>query len=165
MRFSVIAAAQTTDGGMGYQGHLPWSIKEDMQHFKKVTTTTSEPDMQNVVIMGKRTFESLHNKPLPNRYNIVLTSNDIEGITTAATLENALLLCPTNTQHIFVIGGARVYEEALRHHDCEYVYMTHVQQTQMCDVFFPLAVLADRFEEQDRRYGLGVIFSTYRRKI
>ena len=165
MRFFIIAAAQTSDGGMGYQGALPWSLKEDMKHFKTITTRTNQPNMQNVVIMGKRTFESLQRKPLPNRFNIVLTSTEIPHVHTAKSLDDALRICPDNSQDVFVIGGAGVYAEALKHDMCQGVYLTKVEQTQPCDVFFPLQLLDDIFEEQHRQNGTGMIFSTYYRKV
>ena len=54
--------------GIGYNNELLCSIKEDLERFKKLTTN-------NVVVMGRKTWDSLPKKPLPNRTNVVVTNN------------------------------------------------------------------------------------------
>ena len=56
--------------GIGIQNKLPWSIKDDLKHFKKITSSSNN----NVVIMGKNTYLSFK-KPLPNRINIVVSES------------------------------------------------------------------------------------------
>ena len=58
-------------------GKLPWKLPPDMKFFKKLTTTTQNQAMSNAVIMGRKTFESLHDgfKPLPQRINVVISSH------------------------------------------------------------------------------------------
>ena len=61
--------AQDKNGGIGKDGKLPWHISEDLINFKKITSN-------NTIIMGRKTWESLPKKPLPNRRNIVLSSKN-----------------------------------------------------------------------------------------
>lgn len=58
--------AQTKEGVIGNDNALPWTIKEEMQHFRQTT-------LNSAVLMGRKTFLSMQNKPLPNRVNYVLT--------------------------------------------------------------------------------------------
>ena len=103
-----IVAALADDYAIGYKGKLPWNLPADMKHFKALTTG-------GTVIMGKRTFESLPNGPLPNRTNIVLSSMISEGVNEgyfeANSLEDALELC-SNAKEVFVIGGSAVYKQS-----------------------------------------------------
>ena len=59
--------AQDQQGGIGKNRKLPWHISEDLQNFKKITSGYP-------IVMGRKTWESLPFKPLPNRHNIVLSS-------------------------------------------------------------------------------------------
>ena len=63
-----LIVALTPNLVIGKDNTIPWYVTEDLQLFKKLTS-------QNIIIMGRKTYESLPKKPLPNRCNIVLTSN------------------------------------------------------------------------------------------
>ena len=133
MAFHIIAAMDL-NRGIGKDNELVWRIKADMEHFKKMTTDTS-------VIMGRKTWDSLPERfrPLPNRENIVLTrSEDLEfpeGVIRAASLDEALELATKD--HIYVIGGASLYAEAIVHPQCKGMSITLVNGEFDCDVFFP----------------------------
>ena len=62
--------AQDNNGGIGLNGQLPWHISEDLKNFKKITSNST-------IIMGRKTWDSLPKKPLPNRENIVMSSSNI----------------------------------------------------------------------------------------
>lgn len=103
-----IIAAICNDRGIGYKNDLICRIRADMMHFKELT-------MGNVVIMGRKTFESI-GKPLNCRDNIVVTSKDlnIEGIHCVRTLQEAYKLAENlDGEKVFVIGGGQLYEAAL----------------------------------------------------
>jgi dihydrofolate reductase len=68
----IIIAAIARNRVIGNKGKLPWHIPEDLARFKQLTTG-------HIVIMGRKTFDSLEN-PLPNRTNIVITSTVIIGV-------------------------------------------------------------------------------------
>lgn len=126
-----IVAAIADDYAIGYKKKLPWNLPADMKHFKTLTTG-------HTVVMGKRTFESLPNGPLPNRKNIVLstilTEAVREGYFEAESLEDALELC-SNADKIFIIGGSAVYKQCLDIADCMYITWVHGEFT--ADTYFP----------------------------
>jgi dihydrofolate reductase len=126
-----IVAALADDYAIGYKKKLPWNLPADMKHFKNLTTG-------HTVVMGKRTFESLPNGPLPNRTNIVLTTmlseGVVEGYFEADSLEDALELC-SNAEQVFVIGGAAVYQQCMDSVDS--MYLTWVHGDFKADTYFP----------------------------
>ena len=96
---------------IGKDGKLPWHYSADMKFFKETT-------MGNTVVMGRRTWLTLKG-PLKDRTNIVLsrdpqiTSND--SIIVMRDVDSVIELSKTQDAHLFVIGGARVYEAFLPH--------------------------------------------------
>jgi len=144
--FNIISALLKSSNGIGKNNRLPWDyIKEDMSFFKKITT--SNKSTINAVIMGKNTWNSISekSKPLQNRINIVLSKNKIHNknnnVITANSLNEALNICYNHKKinDIFVIGGEKVYKEAIIHPDCKYLYLTKVSPVSyiLCDTFFP----------------------------
>ena len=75
--------AQDKNGGIGKNNMLPWHISEDLINFKKITSN-------HTIIMGRRTWESLPKKPLPNRRNIVLSSKKIKNTETYSSINSCL---------------------------------------------------------------------------
>lgn len=136
MEFSIIVAIDEK-GGVGKANTLPWHIPADLRHFKEITTG-------GTVIMGRNTWESIPEKfrPLPNRLNIVLTGNlnylVPEGVKLASSLDGALAISEGKT---FVIGGAKVFEEAIRHESCNELIITKIDGDFNCDTFFPFIPL------------------------
>ncbi len=107
-----IIAAMTKDRVIGKDNALPWDIAQEMQQFTQVTK-------ENIVIMGRKTFESLK-EPLANRYNIVVskTMQAQEGITVCNTISQALSEAKKIGKKIFVIGGAKIYKAFLPYANC-----------------------------------------------
>ena len=138
-----IIVAYTKNKGIGYNNTLPWKLKADMDFFRRKTTKTKDPSRKNVVIMGKNTYLSVPAKfrPLKDRINIVITSSYTEeGLLTTSSFDSALKLVSSldNVETIYVIGGSRVYSEALNHSSCNKVYVTEILEPDFtCDVFFP----------------------------
>lgn len=125
-----IIAAVSDDWGIGKGKGLLWNLPEDLKRFKQLT-------MGKCVIMGKRTWESLPKRPLPGRYNIVITDVPGECIDcsmTAYSIEDAISKCD-NGQEIFVIGGGSVYRQFMPVADR--LYITHVHRKAEADVWFP----------------------------
>tara|TARA_B100000029_G_scaffold262554_1_gene258703 strand:+ start:1271 stop:1741 length:471 start_codon:yes stop_codon:yes gene_type:complete len=92
---------------IGYRGDIPWHYSEDLKRFKKLT-------IGNTVIMGRKTWESLPIKPLPKRRNIVITSQEIEGVECFKEIKKALA---ASKGDVWFIGGAGIYQEALEYAD------------------------------------------------
>ena len=103
-----LVVATAKNGCIGINNDMPWHIPEDFAFFKAYTS--GKP-----VIMGRKTWESLPKKPLPNRRNIVITrQTDYEavGAEVVGNLQAAFALC-TDVPEIIVMGGAQIYAEAL----------------------------------------------------
>ena len=118
--------------GIGYNGNLLEKIPEDMKYFKELTTN-------NVVIMGRKTWDSLPKKPLPNRTNIVITSqkkgeeNGAKFMTLEDAMRYAIVNRPTD---VFIIGGGQIYKKLLP--ICSRVYVTKILKNHKdIDTYFP----------------------------
>ncbi len=126
-----IVAALADDYAIGFKEKLPWYLPADLKYFKELTTG-------HTILMGKRTFESLPNGPLPNRTNIVLTSIISEGINEgyfeADSLEDAFEIS-ASAEQVFIIGGASVYKQTLDMADR--LYLTWVHDEFKADAYFP----------------------------
>lgn len=123
--------------GFAKENDIPWKIKEDLLNFQRITTQTSNQNLQNAVIMGRQTFLSLKQKPLKNRTNIILTSQKFNNVLCATSLKNAIDYCmlEDEIESIYIIGGENVYREALQNYPIRMIYKTHVQGDFSCDKF------------------------------
>lgn len=153
MGIYIIVAFSSKNLGIGNNGTIPWKIKEDLQRFKELTTGS-------VVIMGRKTWDSIGKKALPGRTNIVLTNNkDIGGdalfmgesdvksyvksyLKSSGESESGSTITNDN-KDIFIIGGESVYRAymgiAIK------IYATHVFGDYECDTFFP-SLNFDKYE-------------------
>lgn len=125
-----IIVAVAADNGIGYKNDLLTHISADLKRFKQITSG-------HAVIMGRNTWLSLPKRPLPNRTNIVLTSQSgatFEGAVVAHSLTEALAACPDN-QESFVIGGAKVYEQFFPL--VQKLYLTKIHHIFPADTFLP----------------------------
>lgn len=126
-----IIAAIDKNRGIGYQNKLLFWLPDDLKRFKALTTG-------NTIIMGRKTFESLPKGALPNRRNIVLSSQEdfsCPGAEVFCSLEEALANCRPD-EHIYIIGGASVYRQALPLADA--LCLTEVDaEAAQADVYFP----------------------------
>lgn len=149
-----IVVACSSNLAIGKAGVLPWRIPDDVRRFRIVTSTTADADAVNAVIMGRRTWESIPNRPLPGRVNVVLTSSDVfpDGVLVASSLQEALKMLehyPRMIETVFVIGGSALFAEAVN--ICDKVYWTKItaksddaiKKLEGCDTFFPVDVASD----------------------
>lgn len=125
-----VVAARSTNGVIGRSGALPWRLPTDLRRFRQLT-------MGGVVLMGRKTFESLPAsvRPLPGRRNLVLTSDRAyypDGVEIHRCFRSALDATGSNC---FVIGGERVFHIALPFADR--LYLTDVDIICEGDAFFP----------------------------
>lgn len=163
--FAVIVAATASTLGIGKNGDLPWKLAGDMAFFKRQTLETTAPSKKNVVIMGRKTWESLPVKfrPLSQRINVVLSRNPSireelnlpDSVVVANSLEAALSKLSSDelkdeVDHIYVIGGESIYREALNSKQCSKIYLTQVDMEMPdLDTFFP-TIPAHRFKQMYR---------------
>lgn len=125
-----IIVAVTENMAIGKNNDLLCHIPDDLKRFKAITKG-------HTVIMGKRTYESLPRRPLPDRRNIVITDvagEQIPGCEMAYSIQDALQKCNSSDEH-FIIGGASVYRQFLPYTDR--LYLTLIHKSLEGDVFFP----------------------------
>lgn len=169
-----IIVAIDEDGGFGKDGKIPWYFPEDLKHFKEITTG-------NICIMGRKTYEDMlemrkerdakkENPPpiddiLPNRTSYVITRNsDLEtpGATKAARISEAMQLIPEgDTRNIFVIGGEKMFIEALPF--TRRVHITLIPGRFNCDKRFPVNILSTKFKIAKGEVDGDLKFITYLR--
>ena len=123
--------AQDKNQGIGVNGKLPWHIAEDLKNFKKITSNS-------IVVMGRKTWESLPIKPLPNRRNIVLSSSKQNEIETFSSYQNCLnKLKHENVNKIFIIGGRSIYE--IFYNQAMFLHITNIHLLNSAiDEYFPI---------------------------
>ena len=157
--FSLIVAFDKSYG-IGLKNTIPWKLPHDLLNFKKLTTN-------NIVIMGKKTWNSLPIRPLPNRINIILTSspsysfNDVHYVNSFNKALDITTRYNTNKE-IFVIGGLKIYEEALKNENCQTLYLSILDQDYKCDTFFPSNYL-DNFKIISDSFETGYIYRKCKR--
>jgi dihydrofolate reductase len=138
--YIVVAADQNR--GIGIDGELPWRLKDDMRFFKEVTTKTKDKDKQNMVIMGRTTWESIpeDHRPLSGRKNVILTRNPsypVDGSLRAASLHEAIEMADDSIETCYIIGGGSVYQQIINDPLLTGIYLTRIKKIYKCDTFFP----------------------------
>ena len=159
-------AAIGVNRAIGKGNDLLWDLPKDLKRFTELTKG-------NVVIMGRKTWESLpaKHRPLKDRHNIIITKQDnfeAEGAFVAANFFKALQEAQTyanrNDCEIFIIGGGQIYDLALPYTDT--LYLTVVDDEPKADVFFP--PFDEGFTltevEDDEDSGYQISFRTYKRR-
>lgn len=142
---ATIFVAYDSARGIAQKGRIPWPrLDKDMEMFAKSTE-------DHVIIMGRKTWESLPSHPLQKRVNIIITKNQAAysqirtfqlfgpGVLTSNDLEQAIATSHSMfpDKRIFVIGGQDIYEEALNKHLVSLVVATEIEAKFSCDRFFP----------------------------
>lgn len=133
MKLSIIVAA-TLNNAIGKNNQMLWNLPEDMRFFKNITWGFP-------LIMGRKTFEALGNKPLPGRFNIVISrqpdyKTGNPEVQQADSLIKAIDLArKTDSKEAFIGGGGQIYKESLLL--CDTIYITRVMTRLEGDAFFP----------------------------
>jgi dihydrofolate reductase len=153
----IIIAAMSENRVIGRNNALPWSIREDMLHFKELTEGFP-------CIMGRKTWDSLPRRPLPRRPNIIISASmkkAPEGARVFPSLPEAIAFCAAYPR-VFICGGASVYREALGY--ANKMELTVVRGRYGGDAFFP-AVDPGVWEQTGAvEFGMGV-FISYTRTV
>ena len=134
-----ILVATSPEGIIGKDNTIPWHYSEDLKRFKRLTVGKN-------IIMGRKTWESLPIKPLPDRRNIVITRNPINNVECFKSIKDAVSTCEGD---IWFIGGAGIYEEAMSLAD--FIDMTLVPDNITGDncVYFP--EIGQEWEESEKK--------------
>lgn len=158
-----IVAAVGNRGEMGKQGRIPWHLPKDLHRFKALT-------IGHPIIMGRKTWESLPTKPLPERRNMVLTRQEhwaAVGAELFASPAEALAALPFHAEP-FVIGGAAVFQEFLPL--AKTIYLTRVLHDFEADTFFPAVkweewnLVEDEWVSKDEKNGYDCKFQKWEKK-
>tara|TARA_B100002019_G_scaffold64087_1_gene54913 strand:+ start:30 stop:608 length:579 start_codon:yes stop_codon:yes gene_type:complete len=137
-----IVVAACKNGGIGFKNRLPWKLSKEMKYFKELTIG----EKNNAVLMGRKTWLSIpvKNRPLPKRENIVLTSRTVQTtplVDGEVSFINSLdsinhIYGPYTFDNIWVIGGEKVYTEAIKSNMVDSIFYTEIQAEFECDTFF-----------------------------
>ncbi len=159
MRINIIAAV-AKNRAIGFENKLIYWLPNDLKRFKALTTG-------HTIIMGRNTYLSLPKGALPNRRNVVLSStiSELPGCDVYPTLDAALKSCRPD-EDIYIIGGARVYEQAISMADR--LCLTEVNDTPaQADAFFPdysdWQVVNQEAHPKDERHAFEYAFTDYER--
>lgn len=171
----MIVAYSFPNCGIGNEGMIPWHIPDDLRRFKEITMrgTSSSANVIhiNVVVMGRKTWDSLPKKPLPNRMNLVITRNpelltqsDIAKMTVYCKFEDLILTLKhyntfiiDNVQYwlnkVYIIGGGEIYRSVLEYHSdlVHNIYATEVymESEVKCDAVFPNLIKSSKWGSND----------------
>lgn len=159
-----IIVALDEQNAIGRNGDLLCHLPNDLKHFKQITTGHS-------VIMGRKTYESLPKGALPNRTNIVITSDHAEnypGCIVARSVEEAFSQCKEG-EKAFIIGGGKLYHASL--HLADQLCLTRIHHTFAdADTFFPEIDFEEwnlidiEPHEIDEKHPYAYTFLTYTKK-
>jgi dihydrofolate reductase len=152
---------------IGVNNDLPWSLKDDLAHFKKYTTG-------KIIVMGRKTYESI-GRPLPNRVNFVISSTlkNIEGVSIFTSLEDAIEaakiynLDQEIANEIAIIGGGYLFRDSID--SFNKLILTRVDCSIDGDVYYPEIdfsnwelISSDEFlKNEDNQYDFAV--ETYKK--
>lgn len=132
---------------IGEKGHLPWLLPNDLHHFKDVT-------INHPIVMGRKTFESFPNGPLPKRLNIVISKNPDYQVPDSVVLINDkadLKKYVQSDDEVMVIGGSGIFK--LFQDDVDRLYLTKIDHefkgdTKMCSIDYDKFKLVEKKEGQ-----------------
>lgn len=152
MKINIIAG-MAKNRVIGKNNTLPRHYSEDLKHFKNITTG-------HIIVMGYNTYLSIW-RPLPNRRNIVLSKNPVEGIETYNSIPALLEKLEKEwVSEFFVIWWAFVYQQFIDKADI--LYITEIKKEYDGDTFFP--AFEDNFEEISREVWEELDFVVYKKK-
>ena len=155
-----LVAAVAKNRVIGRQGKIPWHIKDDLLHFKNLTTASA-------VIMGRKTYESI-GEPLPNRTNIVMTRRPgrLKDIREVYSKNQALAVALEFSKDIYIIGGENIYREFLPL--AKKMFLTEIALEVSGDTHFPEWakkewIEVSRINKEDQSQDIKYSFVEYKR--
>lgn len=155
----------TLQCGIGHKNKIPWKSKADLQFFRQIT----EGKGNNAVVMGRKTFQSMNNRPLPRRRNYIMSrdatisKNYIHDVVVESNLQNIVLL-DLIFDDVFIIGGEEIYK--LFENYITTIYVTYIETIFPCDTYFPIkltnftkTILKETVDEKNQK----LVFCLYER--
>ena len=153
-----LIAAIDNQRGIAKQGRLPWDLPADRHYFAEQTKRYG-----GRILMGQRTFATIGH-PLSDRHNYVASrqADSVKGVTYVTQLEAFMR---QQTEDLWVIGGALIYEQTLQWAD--ELYLTEIAADLDCDLFFPAFIHAFDLAQKSPQHsenGLVFTYNIYKRK-
>ena len=127
----ILIAAIGKNNELGKDNKLIWYLPNDLKFFKQMT-------INNAVVMGRKTFEGMNKRPLPNRINIILTSDpnyQAEGIKVMHSREEVLDFAKEYSGDTLITGGANVFSFFMD--DVDVLHRTMIEGEFKGDTFMP----------------------------
>ncbi|WP_034550042.1 dihydrofolate reductase [Carnobacterium funditum] len=115
--------AQDENGIIGNHGTLPWTLPNDLNYFKKMT-------QENAVVMGRKTFEGMGKRPLPNRVNIILTTDQnyqASGVEVMHSVNEVIAFARQYEKDTFITGGTAVFKTFMPFAEVLYKTVIHAE--------------------------------------
>lgn len=143
MTFVNAILACDNQGGIGFNNELPWEHNgADMKRFRENT-------VNDIVVMGRKTWESIGSHPLPKRINVVISTQEFDGPDLIVSGDIGKIIDDLKEKYpnktLWFIGGANIYEQA--HSYCDNIYLTQFEESYKCDAFIDLkTMLRGRYE-------------------
>jgi len=164
MIISLVVAA-SDNNVIGKNNQLLWHLPKDMKFFKNVTWAMP-------VVMGRKTFEAIGNKPLSGRKNIVITRQagwKADGVSVVNSVDAAATLAEQlNYKEIFIIGGGEIY--LISFERANKIYMTRVHAELEGDTYFPViekndwTLVSKSDNPADEKHAYAFSFQLWERK-
>ena len=176
MKFFNLILATDKNGGIGYKNELPWKLEMDSSFYEKITETNVKylgikNNIKNILIMGRKTFEGI---PKKNNvlYFILSSQKNIkkkEGVFYFKNFYDAYFECyKYNHSDIWVIGGSSIYNTAIKHWGCQYIYWTEIEGKFKTDTFFKVKDYKIKWEMDIKKEDInkkdGKTYTLYFRK-
>ena len=154
-----LVAARSLNNVIGNDSEIPWKARGEQKLFREIT-------MHGVLIMGRKTFESI-GRPLPGRVTVIVTRNTQypqPGCEIAASLETAIDFASQHDKPVFVVGGGEIYGQALP--VATGVHLTTIQCEVEGNIFFPPFPTDDftLVEEKYYRSNIDYLYQYYERR-
>ena len=160
MTISHLVAA-SENNVIGKANHLPWHLPNDFKYFKNKTWGMP-------IIMGRNTYESL-DKPLPGRFNIVITTKEDwkrDDVIVVHSIDEAIAKgMETDCKEIFIIGGGEIFKQSIS--IVNKIYLTRVHTTVEGDTFYPeidktkWQLISEELHSADEKHAFGYTFQTW----
>lgn len=144
--------------GIGKENKIPWSNKDELNHFN-ITT------LNKVVVMGRKTFNSINNKPLLNRTNIIFSNNKdfkFEGINVTNNINDIVKL--SKKEDVFIVGGKEIYNIFLKYVD--EIILSKLEESYDCDTFWNPTLSFFKLDKIQKNNGFDIfVYKSFYHKI
>jgi dihydrofolate reductase len=167
-----LIVAKNNKNVIGNNGDLMWHLSKDLQHFRKLT-------QNQIIVMGRKTYDSLPNGPLKNRINVIITRDpskykrEMLDVYFVTLEESSFLIDNLQKKYnksVFIIGGSEIYDHF--YPQCQTLHITEVDDDQEGDTYFPIndqQILTDckivcKETHRDEKTNMLYSFCTYQKK-